>query len=135
MADYVIVGAGASGLFTAWRLFDSGKIGPGDTVRLYEWSNEHVGGRIHTYDFPQGSGQYIEAGSMRFATDVVDGQIVGGHVLLQNLIHDLGLDPLVVDFIESADRLYYLRGENIWESDIPKSGSTLPYNFNLFCLN
>ncbi len=135
MTDYVIVGAGASGLFTAWRLLDSGKIGPGDSVRLYEWSDAHVGGRIHTYDFPLGSGQYIEAGGMRFATDVVDGRIVGGHVLLQNLIHDLGLDPLVVDFVESPDRLYYLRGENIWESEIPKSGSTLPYHFNLFCLN
>ena len=132
MADYVIVGAGASGLFTAWRLLTSGKLKKGDSVKLYEWSNDHVGGRIHTYDFPAGNGQYIEAGGMRFATDVDKaGKIVGGHVLLQHLIEDLKLEKLVVPFIESADRLYYLRGENIWETDIPKSGSTLPYNFDM----
>jgi uncharacterized NAD(P)/FAD-binding protein YdhS len=37
MADYVIVGAGASGLFTAFRLLKT-KAKLGDTVNLYEWS-------------------------------------------------------------------------------------------------
>lgn len=129
MAKYVIVGAGASGLFTAWRLLTSNRLQPGDSVNVYEWSNEHVGGRIHTYTFPAGSGQYIEAGGMRFATDVnAQGQIVGGHVLLQNLINDLSLSDLVVDFVESENRLYYLRGYNIWEDDIPNT--QLPYNFD-----
>jgi Flavin containing amine oxidoreductase len=135
MADYVIVGAGASGLFTAWRLLTSGTLKPEDTVRLYEWADAHVGGRIHTYPFPGGTGQYIEAGGMRFATAVTDGEITGGHVLVQNLVRALKLEDLVVDFVESDSRLYYLRGQNIYEHEIPKTGSPLPYYFDLGFLN
>ena len=48
MASYVIAGAGASGLFTAWRLLTAGTLQPGDTVSLYEWSDQHVEiGRAH----------------------------------------------------------------------------------------
>ena len=129
MANYVIVGAGASGLFTAWRLLTAGTLDLEDTVCIYEWSDEHVGGRIHTSYFNSpAEGQYIEAGGMRFATDVAGGEIVGGHVLLQNLIDDLELSDLVVPFVESDERLYYLRGVNIWENLIPET--QLPYNFD-----
>ena len=135
MADTVIVGAGPSGLFIAWRLLSSGKLKQGDKVRLYEWADRDVGGRIRTYEYPECGGQYIEAGGMRFATEVRDGRIVGGHVLVQNLVRAMNLQSRVVDFVESPSRLYYLRGENIYERDIPKSGSPLPYYFDLAFLS
>jgi hypothetical protein len=132
MTHIAIVGAGASGLFTAWRLFrDKNYLRPGDTIAIYEWSNAHVGGRIHTYYFPTPDGQdrqYIEAGGMRLAADKdFPGSIQTGHILVQNLLKDLGfehLDP----FIESSDRRYYLRGQHVQESLIPET--KLPYNFD-----
>jgi flavin-dependent amine oxidoreductase len=131
MTNYVIAGAGASGLFIAWRLLKDGKLAPEDTVTVYEWSNAHIGGRIHTYPFPQGTGQFIEAGGMRFATDLdKQGKIVGGHVLVQHLIQDLGLDPLITEFVESSNRLYYLRGTHVYEADLPNKNTVLPYNFD-----
>jgi hypothetical protein len=132
MANYVIAGAGASGLFTAWRLLTAGTLQPADTVTVYEWSQQHVGGRIHTYTFAApGTGQFIEAGGMRFATDPnFPSQINSGHVVLQNLLVTLNLASIVVPFVESADRLYYLRGKTIYEANIGQPGSELPYNFD-----
>ena len=52
MTSYVIVGAGASGLYTAYRLLRSKKLQDGDSVQLFEWS-DRPGGRIFTYDFPE----------------------------------------------------------------------------------
>ena len=49
MSDYVIVGAGASGLYTAYRLLKDGGLAAGDTVQVYEWS-QRPGGRIHTFN-------------------------------------------------------------------------------------
>jgi phytoene dehydrogenase-like protein len=49
--NYVIIGAGASGLYTALRLLRDGNLQPGDTVQVYEWSHR-PGGRIYTYTFP-----------------------------------------------------------------------------------
>ena len=49
--NYVIVGAGASGLYTALRLLRDGNLQPGDAVQVYEWSHR-PGGRIYTYTFP-----------------------------------------------------------------------------------
>ena len=132
MADHIIVGAGPSGLFTAYRLLRSG-MKPGDTVKVFEWSPTAVGGRISTYTFqgPGTSGQYCEVGGMRFATDVNFPQsIQDGHVVLQNLIVELGMAPHVVPFIESDSRLYYLRGLPLYEDAIIDGSAQPPYHFN-----
>jgi hypothetical protein len=139
MTNYVIVGAGAAGLYTAYRLLQGGSLNPGDTVRLYEWS-DRPGGRIYTYIFPQSAypggvppnGLYCEFGGMRFATDPKfpdPTKITEGHVLVQQTIIALNLQDKVVPFQESSNRLYYLRGRNVYEASLT-SLSGLPYNFN-----
>src|SRR5579885_2819371 len=101
MANYVIVGAGAAGLYTAYRLLTGGTLQSEDTVQLYEWS-QRPGGRIFTYTFPDevgGNGLYCEFGGMRFATDQnFPTQITEGHVLVQDTIVKLGLAEKVVPF-------------------------------------
>jgi hypothetical protein len=142
MANYVIVGAGASGLYTAYRLLTDGKLQEGDTVQLYEWS-QRPGGRIYTYTFPDyiaTDGLYVEVGGMRFATDknfqaaaqAPDRsplEITEGHLLVQNLISVLGIADKVVAFDESPERMYYLRGKHIYENAITTL-DVLPYNFS-----
>jgi hypothetical protein len=130
--NYVIVGAGASGLYTALRLLRDGNLQPGDTVQVYEWSHR-PGGRIYTYTFPPdlgGNGLYCEFGGMRFATDPgFPDKTTEGHVLVQNMILNLGLEGKAVPFLESSSRLYYLRGVNVYENDITTLAG-LPYKFN-----
>jgi hypothetical protein len=143
MANYVVIGAGASGLYTAFRLLTGGKLQQGDTVQVYEAGNR-PGGRIFTYAFPPPMGQhglYAEFGGMRFAVDgKFPTQIVEGHVLVQNMIVELGLQHLVRPFIESnvvasnpySGRMYYLRGTNVYENSLstPQSLAQLPYRFS-----
>lgn len=132
MADYIIVGAGAAGLFTAWRLLKSNRLGPDDSIKLYEWSPTYVGGRIrtHTFEGPGTSKQYCELGGMRFATDAAfPRSIHGGHVLVQHLIRELGLASDVERFVESPSRLYFLRGRACSEGEITSGAAQLPYNF------
>src|SRR6478609_875329 len=134
MTQYVIAGAGAAGLYTACRLLQSGTLRTGDTVKVYEWA-ERPGGRILTYTFPDtvgGNGLYCEFGGMRFATDPNfpnTAKISEGHVLVQHMIINLGLQGKVVPFQQSSNRLYYLRGVNVYEDGIT-SLSSLPYNFS-----
>ncbi|HTC02758.1 MAG TPA: FAD-dependent oxidoreductase [Xanthobacteraceae bacterium] len=139
MTNYVIVGAGAAGLYTAYRLLNGGTLNAGDTVRLFEWS-DRPGGRICTYTFPASvyppgtspNGLYCEFGGMRFATDANfpnPAKIVEGHVLVQQTIIALNLQGKVVPFQESTNRMYYLRGRNVYETTITSLGG-LPYNFN-----
>lgn len=134
MADHVVVGAGPSGLYTAYRLLKDGGLPPGDTVRVYEWG-QRPGGRIYTYTFPEdvgGDGLYCEFGGMRFATDPKFPESTAeGHRIVQSLIIELGLEDLVVPFGKSDNRLYYLRGLNVYEDDLTlRKLKKLPYRFN-----
>lgn len=141
MANYVIVGAGPAGLYTAYRLLTSDMLAEGDTVQVYEWS-QRPGGRIYTYELDSVAtdGLYVEVGGMRFAIDSANFStsmtpdsntttITEGHVLVQNMIVQMDLASQVLNFQESPERLYYLRGKNLYENDIT-SLSVLPYNFN-----
>lgn len=135
MANHVIVGAGASGLYTAYRLLSSGQLAQGDTVRLFEWG-DRPGGRILTYTFPEqlgGKGLYCEFGGMRFAIDGANfangNPISEGHVLAQYMIREMGLSSKVVNFDMSSNRLYYLRGTQHYELNLTALGA-LPYQFD-----
>lgn len=139
MANYVIVGAGASGLYTAYKLLTSGTLQASDSVQIFEWS-QRPGGRIFTYSFPQPpewqqQGLYVELGGMRFAADASFPNIpqtgCEGHVLVQSMILQLGLQNLVKEFPQSTNRLYYLRGTNVYESNLtPQATHQLPYGFS-----
>jgi len=138
MTSYAIAGAGPAGLYTAYRLLQSGNLQPGDTVALLEWSPTRVGGRINTYTFPSASGQYVETGGMRFSADTnFPGQIENGHIFVQNLIVEMGLASNVVPFFMSnlgpdtgSGRLYYLRGVSFFENQVANGTVKLPYNFD-----
>lgn len=139
MANYLIVGAGASGLYIAYKLLTSGKLKAEDTVQIHEWS-ERPGGRIFTFYFPEpqawkDQGLYVEAGGMRFAADSSFPNLPSsgceGHVLVQSMILQLGLEDKVRDFQQSNNRLYYLRGSNVYEDNLtPPAMHQLPYGFN-----
>jgi monoamine oxidase len=139
VANYVIVGAGASGLYTAFQLLKSGKVQSTDTVQIFEWSHR-PGGRIFTYSFPapaewKKQGLYVELGGMRFAADAAFPNLPSskceGHVLVQSMILQLGLQNKVRDFQQSENRLYYLRGTNVYENNLtPQATHQLPYGFN-----
>ena len=99
MTNYIIAGAGPAGLYTAYRLLSSGSLQEGDNLALLEWNPGRVGGRIHSYYFQDASGQYVEAGGMRFSIEKnFPDTIQNGHVLLQNLIVTLNMVGDVVPF-------------------------------------
>jgi hypothetical protein len=153
---YSIFGAGAAGLYTAWRLLDHELADPsfagrqlqaGDVLELYDWgrynfSPEHrgtraAGARICTWfyqDDPQNS--YLELGGMRYSywdSSQKDTPkfTVPGHRLVTTVIHQLGLDPYSVPFNVTANQLFYLRSRNFYLNDI-SSNNPAPYAVNNF---
>lgn len=140
---YSIFGAGAAGLYTAWRLLNGERKSPntpsrlleqGDTLELYDWgqydfSRETPGSRApgarvctwHMDNDPNKS--YLELGGMRYAPwdfsapDCDDGK-APGHRLVTTVIHQLGLDKYAIPFNESVNPLYYLRSKNFYLNDI-----------------
>jgi Flavin containing amine oxidoreductase len=79
-----------------------------------------VGGRLDSYAFnePGGVEITVELGGMRFQQSMA---------LVWQLVNKLGLAKL--PFPISDDRLFYLRGQQIWESEIKHLNATvkLPY--------
>lgn len=149
---YSIFGAGAAGLYTAWRLLsgkarhakDKGKLlGKGDTLELYDWGKydfskkydgtREPGARVCTWHYendPKNS--YLELGGMRYsqwdskAKDANDGK-TPGHRVVSTVIEQLGLQKYSVPFNESANPLFYLRTKNINLNDF-SSANPAPYH-------
>ncbi|HTF06042.1 MAG TPA: hypothetical protein VK826_18560 [Bacteroidia bacterium] len=153
---YSIFGAGASGLYTAWRLLsgttkkekDKSKLlQKGDTLELYDWgkydfSKTHpgtraAGARVCTWHYKNDKTQsYLELGGMRFSAwdskpskDFPDPNngTAPGHRVVSTVISKLGLDKYVVPFNESVNPLFYLRTKNMFLNDI-NSNNPAPYN-------
>ena len=147
---YSIFGAGASGLYTAWRLLNGEPNeaqatnttpvkmpASGDVLELYDWgqynfSKENpgsraAGARVCTWHYQDDKNQsYLELGGMRYSkwNGTKDG---GGHRLVTTVIDKLGLSPNSVPFNESTNPLYYLRTKNMYLNDITSSNPA-PYN-------
>ena len=79
--DFVILGGGIAGLYTAYQLLQKN---PDSKLLLLEKS-ALLGGRIHTYKDKYMS---VEAGAGRFHS---------GHIRLLALIHDLGLSSRIIN--------------------------------------
>lgn len=148
---YSIFGAGASGLYTAWRLLSGqniDKVNPkqlvkGDVLELYDWgkydfSKAHKGtrapgARICTWHYNNDPTQsYLELGGMRYAFwDGTNDGISPGHRLVTTVIEQLGLDKYSVPFNESDFPLYYMRSKNFYLDQI-NSSQPAPYNADHF---
>jgi hypothetical protein len=144
---YSIFGAGAAGLYTAWRLLDgkskdkSKQLEKGDTLELYDWGHydfskqdpgtRAAGGRVCTWHY-QGDkkNSYLELGGMRYS-EWNGKKNSGGHRVVTTVISQLGLDKFSVPFNESINPLFYLRTKNMYLNDI-SSSNPAPYNVDHF---
>lgn len=155
---YSIFGAGAAGLYTAWRLLQgkpanskdkSKNLIAGDTLELYDWGKyqfskeekgtREAGARVCTWhykDDPEAS--YLELGGMRYSNwdykktknnpNPNDGNNPG-HRLVTKTISEIGLEKYSVPFNEASDPLLSLRAKSMYTSDIDASNPA-PYNVN-----
>ncbi len=145
---YSIFGAGAAGLYTAWRLLD-GKpmskkdeaklLSKGDTLELYDWGKydfskdnpgtRAAGARVCTWHYKNNkSNSYLELGGMRYSDwDGNNDAAAEGHRLVTTVIEQLGLKKYSVPFNESTNPLFYLRTKNMYLNDI-SSSNPAPYN-------
>ena len=145
---YSIFGAGASGLYTAWRLLEgktegekykAKQLAKGDTLELYDWgkydfSKAHPGSRapgarVCTWHYQDDkNNSYLELGGMRYSDWNGDnGGEAGGHRVVTTVIRRLGLDKYSVPFNESTNPLFYLRTKNMYLANIT-SANPAPYH-------
>ena len=152
---YSIFGAGAAGLYTAWRLlngkarsskYTAKQLKKGDILELYDWgrydfSKQHpgtraAGARICTWHYGNDSNNsYVELGGMRYSywddkpskafPDPNDG-LAPGHRVVTKVISMLGLDEYSVPFNVTSNQLFYLRTRNFYLNDIT-SNLPAPY--------
>lgn len=147
---YAIFGAGAAGLYTAWRLLD-GKPGAkaaarqlkkGDTLALYDWGRydfskqapgtRAAGARICTWHYKNDSrNSYVELGGMRYSfwdqrAKGANGGLAPGHRVVTKTIELLGLEKYSVPFNVTGNQLFYLRSRNFYLNDI-SSNHPAPY--------
>jgi len=147
MKTYSIFGAGAAGLYTAWRLLDgktndkSKQLEKGDILELYDWGqydfskqnpgSRAPGARVCTWHYQDDKkNSYLELGGMRYS-DWDGSKNGGGHRVVTTVIKQLGLDKFSVPFNESTNPLYYLRTKNMYLNAITSSNPA-PYNVNNF---
>lgn len=152
---YSIFGAGASGLYTAWRLlegelasskFASRQLKRGDVLQLYDWGQydfnaanpgtREPGARICTWHYQNNpDNSYVELGGMRYSHwesaptpqfPNPNGGTAPGHRLVTTVIHELGLDKFSVPFNVTSNQLFSLRTRNFYLNDI-SSNNPAPY--------
>jgi hypothetical protein len=152
---YSIFGAGAAGLYTAWRLlqgttskrkFAAKQLAKGDVLELYDWgkydfNKRHegtraAGARVCTWHYQNDrANSYVELGGMRYSQwdekpskafpNPNDG-VAPGHRVVSKTISLLGLDECSVPFNVTANQLFYLRTRNFYLNDI-SSNQPAPY--------
>ena len=155
---YSIFGAGAAGLYAAWRLLQgkpantkdkSKNLEKGDVLELYDWGKyqfseeekgtREAGARVCTWhykDNPEAS--YLELGGMRYSAwdykktknnpNPNDGNNPG-HRLVTKTISEIGLEKYSVPFNEASDPLLSLRAKSMYTSEIDAQNPA-PYNVN-----
>src|SRR6266850_630508 len=125
---YSIFGAGAAGLYTAWRLLDGQPtnkkdqaklLSKGDTLELYDWGQydfskaepgtRAAGARVCTWHYKDDKkNSYLELGGMRYEDwDGTNDAASAGHRLVTTVIEQLGLKKYSVPFNESTNPAPY----------------------------
>lgn len=124
--DVVIVGAGMSGLYTAWRIASSWRSSPmlsawaaarpdGQLrIAVLEWS-DRVGGRIDTRIIADMENVPAEVGGMRYTKD---------HKIVSMLVDQFKLPAET--FPMTKDSQFYLRGSRFDETGV-QAGTPVPY--------
>jgi hypothetical protein len=144
---YSIFGAGAAGLYTAWRLLNGESktknnekmLVKGDILELYDWGQydfskknpgtRESGGRVCTWHYKDDKGNsYLELGGMRYS-DWNGSPKGAGHRVVTKTIEELNLKKDSIPFNESADPLMSLRTKNMYVSDV-NSNQPAPYIAN-----
>jgi hypothetical protein len=149
---YSIFGAGAAGLYTAWRLLDgttnsakdkSKQLAKGDTLELYDWGKydfskdepgtRSAGARVCSWYYNDDkNNSYLELGGMRYSDwDGKNDAASEGHRLVTTVIEQLDLKKYSVPFNESTNPLFYLRTKNMYLNEITSSNPA-PYNVDHF---
>jgi monoamine oxidase len=111
--DVAIIGAGAAGTYTAWRLRQER---PELHVRLFEASNR-IGGRLRSVAFPQAPHLVAELGGMRF---------LDAHRHVSGLVGKLDLKTRDYPIDRDVNRVM-LRGRNFSQSDVHSGHARFPY--------
>ena len=147
---YAIFGAGAAGLYTAWRLLEGKskakaagrRLKKGDVLALYDWGRYDFGkrapgtrapgARICTWYYQDDrNASYVELGGMRYSywdqsAKEANGGLAAGHRVVTKTIELLGLDGYSVPFNVTANQLFYLRSRNFYLDGIG-SNTPAPY--------
>jgi monoamine oxidase len=114
--DVAIVGAGMSGLYSAWRLLGNAAAGAAPSVVVFDGGNR-VGGRLLSLTPPGMPNTRCELGGMRY---------MSRHVLVAELVQrfQMPTEPMPVS---EPQNLAYLRGRLLRQSDLSLP-EKIPYN-------
>jgi len=113
---YIIIGAGITGLYLAYKLIEIKKISPNDII-IFEKSNR-IGGRIFTYNNTDYNLKY-SAGA---------GRLGKKHKIVMKLIKDFKLEDYIIDI--NKDKLYFTNDKLMNEAEL-----LLYYNSKFKTLN
>lgn len=112
--DIVVVGGGAAGTYSAWRLSEHSKE---KKICLLESSNR-IGGRLFSLVLPEAPDLCAELGGMRFLSQ---------QKCVYGLIHYFNLTPEFFDYDNSENRIY-VRRTHLKPTDYKEKPEKIPYN-------
>lgn len=120
--DVAIIGAGASGCYTAWRLMADSKEYSGKKVTVFDYikinNKPHVGGRLWSQTMPGVKNvRKAELGGMRYLTS---------QTLVYNIIPHLGFNSVPFD-VDSHYNLFNLRSKVLRSGEV-QDPSKVPFN-------
>jgi hypothetical protein len=99
---HVIIGAGITGLYLAYKLITIKNVNPEDIV-IYD-RRHRIGGRIYTYS------------NKGFKYSVGAGRLGKNHKYVMKLIKDFKLEDQIIDI--NKDKMYYLNGQLMTEKEL-----------------
>ena len=136
--DIAIIGGGASGIYTAWRMLLEGEK---TSSRIQKWAKERannneklkiaifegsdrIGGRVLSAKAPGLPDTVCEIGGMRY----VSSQRLVASLIENKLGYELGKDRHE-QVVTVGNNIAYLRGQHLRQSDLSKP-DVLPYKFS-----